>query len=160
MTLKCSENQVVLHQAVLQWVKRREAKLGMMYSKTPVDRREAIPWASLTQMSLLSTSRRISNRLLAPLVALPREPSHGTTWRHITFLMGRELCSTTEEGDFIAPTNRFCSNLFFSDSFQKWKKKINETDGGPTFEGWCFSVRGLVFNLHSLNVQGVQYAGN
>lgn len=141
-----------------EW-KGGKQSLEVMYSKTPVNRREAIPWASLTQMSLLSTSIRISNRLLVPLAALPRELSRGTTWRRIAFLMGRELSSTREGGDFIAPTNGFCSNLFFSDSFLKWKK-INESDGGSMFERRCFSVRGLVFNLHYLNVQGVQYAGN
>lgn len=135
---------MVLDQAVLQWVKRRQAKLGMMYSKTPVDRREAIPWASLTQMSLLSTSRRISNRLLVPLAALPRELSHGTTWRHITFLMGRELCSTREGGGFYCP-NQWILLKFVLWQFPEMKKN--------QWDRWRAHVWRVMFQCQGLSFQ-------
>lgn len=142
-----------------------KTKLGkVIYLKMAIKMSEALQRGNMTQMSMLRASIRLFNRLLIYLAALPRDLGRGTTWRHIAFLIGREPCSA-RGGRIVVPPQLSSDQwilvkFVFLRQISEMKENQWEQWTAHVWKAMFQSVRGLVFNLHSQNLQWVQYAGN
>lgn len=110
--LKCSENKEVLDQA--EW------KGG----------KQSLEWWCQCDSGVTAQHIQDFQQLLVPLAALPR----GTTWRHITFLMGRELCSAREGGILLPQPMDFAQMCFSLTVFWNKKKSMRAMEG-PCLKG-------------------------